>query len=279
MQRSAAARMFVREGELLVIDDVSSALDVETERELWRRIAELEGTTSLVVSHRRAAYRAADRIVVLEDAAWRPRASSTTCLLPLPGDAAPLGGRCRRYGVLPDRRPIVSRELWAASTLEARDMIPPSLLYGPKNAAMRCGPAVIVTLLSFLLTAGCASSETADEPSKPASTPVPDVAAADASPSSPEEPDIEPVENMEQARTVPAAVMLQDGKLLIVGGGEWPRDLLLCRGVRPRHRELGLRGPDGPAQGLLPYRDPARRRHRARRRGCQGPDLCRAGHR
>ena len=67
VQRSAAARMFVREGELLVIDDVSSALDVETERELWWHISELEGTTSLVVSHRRAAYRAADHIVVLKD--------------------------------------------------------------------------------------------------------------------------------------------------------------------------------------------------------------------
>ena len=69
VQRSAAARMFVREGELLVIDDVSSALDVETEGELWRHISELEGTTSLVVSHRRAAYRAADHIVVLKDGA------------------------------------------------------------------------------------------------------------------------------------------------------------------------------------------------------------------
>ena len=67
VQRSAAARMFIREGEVLVIDDVSSALDVETEGELWRRISELEGTTSLVVSHRRAAYRAADHIVVLKD--------------------------------------------------------------------------------------------------------------------------------------------------------------------------------------------------------------------
>ncbi len=66
-QRAAAARMFVRAPELLVFDDVSSALDVETERELWRRVLGLEGTTSLVVSHRRAAYRAADHIIVLED--------------------------------------------------------------------------------------------------------------------------------------------------------------------------------------------------------------------
>ena len=67
VQRSAAARMFVRAPELLVIDDVSSALDVNTERRLWTRVAEFDGTTSLVVSHRRAAYRVADHIIVLKD--------------------------------------------------------------------------------------------------------------------------------------------------------------------------------------------------------------------
>lgn len=67
VQRTAAARMFVRVPELLVFDDVSSALDVETEQELWRRVSELDDATSLVVSHRRAAYRRADHIVVLKD--------------------------------------------------------------------------------------------------------------------------------------------------------------------------------------------------------------------
>ena len=38
IQRTAAARMFVREPELLVFDDLSSALDVETERILWERV-------------------------------------------------------------------------------------------------------------------------------------------------------------------------------------------------------------------------------------------------
>ena len=38
IQRAAAARMFVRAPELLVFDDLSSALDVETERSLWERI-------------------------------------------------------------------------------------------------------------------------------------------------------------------------------------------------------------------------------------------------
>ena len=67
IQRTAAARMFVREPELLVFDDLSSALDVETERTLWDRVFERSGTTCLVVSHRRPALRRADHIIVLKD--------------------------------------------------------------------------------------------------------------------------------------------------------------------------------------------------------------------
>ncbi|MSP14579.1 MAG: ABC transporter ATP-binding protein [Chloroflexi bacterium] len=71
MQRTAAARMFVRNAELLVFDDLSSALDVETERQLWQRLfARQDGaqvTTCLVVSHRRAALRRADHVIVLKE--------------------------------------------------------------------------------------------------------------------------------------------------------------------------------------------------------------------
>ena len=67
-QRSAAARMFIREPELLVFDDLSSALDVETERQLWERIFETgKEMTCLVVSHRRPLLRRADHIIVLKD--------------------------------------------------------------------------------------------------------------------------------------------------------------------------------------------------------------------
>jgi ATP-binding cassette subfamily B protein len=86
IQRAAAARMFVRAPELLVFDDLSSALDVETERTLWERISEMQNAKGnvqtaaddaccishvafciLAVSHRRAALRRADQIVVLKD--------------------------------------------------------------------------------------------------------------------------------------------------------------------------------------------------------------------
>ncbi len=67
IQRTAAARMFVREPELLVFDDLSSALDVETERTLWERVFSETEATCLVVSHRRPALRRADNIIVLKD--------------------------------------------------------------------------------------------------------------------------------------------------------------------------------------------------------------------
>lgn len=74
MQRLAAARMFVRQPELLVFDDLSSALDVETELTLWSRIfanrTKQEDNswtpTCLVVSHRPAVLRRADQIIVLK---------------------------------------------------------------------------------------------------------------------------------------------------------------------------------------------------------------------
>ena len=70
VQRAAAARMFVRAPELLVFDDLSSALDVETERTLWERTfgeGSVGTSTCLVVSHRRTALRRADHIMVLKD--------------------------------------------------------------------------------------------------------------------------------------------------------------------------------------------------------------------
>ena len=67
VQRTAAARMFVRQAELLVFDDLSSALDVETEQLLWGRLLDRPDLTCLVISHRPAALRRADQIVVLKD--------------------------------------------------------------------------------------------------------------------------------------------------------------------------------------------------------------------
>jgi ATP-binding cassette subfamily B protein len=66
-QRTAAARMLVRNAELLVIDDLSSALDVETERTMWNRLLASGERSYLVVSHRKPALQCAGHIIVLKD--------------------------------------------------------------------------------------------------------------------------------------------------------------------------------------------------------------------
>ncbi|MCJ7753248.1 MAG: ABC transporter ATP-binding protein/permease, partial [Thermoanaerobaculales bacterium] len=67
VQRTASARMFIRRPELYVFDDLSSALDVETEKILWERLfTENDLATCLVVSHRHPALRRADQIIVMD---------------------------------------------------------------------------------------------------------------------------------------------------------------------------------------------------------------------
>ena len=81
VQRSAAARMLVRRPELLVFDDLSSALDVETEQLLWDRLfANGSGATALVVSHRRPALQRANLVVVMQDGHIAARGTATELL-------------------------------------------------------------------------------------------------------------------------------------------------------------------------------------------------------
>ena len=64
-QRLATARALVHRPELVVLDDLSSAVDVETELSLWDNLADTD-TTVIVVSHRAVALERADRVVRLE---------------------------------------------------------------------------------------------------------------------------------------------------------------------------------------------------------------------
>ena len=68
VQRAAAARMFLGQAELLIFDDLSSALDVDTEAELWARLfTRRDDVTCLVVSHSTAALARADQVLTLAD--------------------------------------------------------------------------------------------------------------------------------------------------------------------------------------------------------------------
>jgi ATP-binding cassette, subfamily B, bacterial len=66
IQRAGAARALVRRPQLLVVDDLSSALDVDTEARLWDRVAGGGFSTALLVSHRPHVLERADRVVVLD---------------------------------------------------------------------------------------------------------------------------------------------------------------------------------------------------------------------
>ncbi len=68
VQRVAAARALIHHPELLVFDDLSSALDVKTEEELWQNLLGTERMgTYLVVSHRPQVLYRADKIIVLKE--------------------------------------------------------------------------------------------------------------------------------------------------------------------------------------------------------------------
>ena len=65
-QRVAIARMLAHDSEVFVLDDVSSALDVDTELKLWEQIGR-RNKTRIAVSNRHVCLKNADKILVLKD--------------------------------------------------------------------------------------------------------------------------------------------------------------------------------------------------------------------
>jgi ATP-binding cassette subfamily B protein len=75
-QRMALARAYLRDAQLLVLDEPTAALDARSEHEVFERFAELtEGKMSLLISHRFSTVRMADRILVLANGAIQEQGS------------------------------------------------------------------------------------------------------------------------------------------------------------------------------------------------------------
>ena len=67
-QKIALARAYLRDAQLLILDEPTAALDARSEYEVFQRFAELtDGKMALLISHRFSTVRMADRIVVLEN--------------------------------------------------------------------------------------------------------------------------------------------------------------------------------------------------------------------
>jgi ATP-binding cassette subfamily B protein len=67
-QRVAIARAFLADAPILILDEATSSLDVETEREVARATeALMSGRTTIVIAHRLSTIRSADRILVFQD--------------------------------------------------------------------------------------------------------------------------------------------------------------------------------------------------------------------
>src|SRR5580658_3371060 len=67
-QKIALARAYIRDAQVMILDEPTASLDARSEYEVFQRFAELtEGKASLLISHRFSTVRMADRIVVLQD--------------------------------------------------------------------------------------------------------------------------------------------------------------------------------------------------------------------
>ncbi len=72
-QRISIARALAKKDPILVLDDSTSALDMETEQLIQQTLKELENTTKIIIAHRISAVRHADEIIVLENGAIAER--------------------------------------------------------------------------------------------------------------------------------------------------------------------------------------------------------------
>ncbi len=66
-QRISIARAFAKKNPILILDDSTSALDMETEQQIQETLRKLDGVTKVIIAHRISAVKNADEIIILKD--------------------------------------------------------------------------------------------------------------------------------------------------------------------------------------------------------------------
>ena len=79
-QRISIARALSKKDPILVLDDSTSALDMETEHLIQETLQELQNTTKIIIAHRISAVRNADEILVLQDGSIAERGTHESLL-------------------------------------------------------------------------------------------------------------------------------------------------------------------------------------------------------
>ena len=79
-QRISIARAIAKKTPILVLDDSTSALDMETEYAIQQTLLELTDTTKLIIAHRISAVRNADEIIILDNGSIRERGTHETLM-------------------------------------------------------------------------------------------------------------------------------------------------------------------------------------------------------
>ncbi len=79
-QRISIARALAKKNPILVLDDSTSALDMETEQLIQNTLRQLEHTTKIIIAHRISSVMHADEIIVLENGSIRERGNHETLM-------------------------------------------------------------------------------------------------------------------------------------------------------------------------------------------------------
>lgn len=79
-QRISIARAFAKKTPILVLDDSTSALDMETEQTIQNTLRNLEHTTKIIIAHRISSVMHADEIIILENGSIKERGTHETLM-------------------------------------------------------------------------------------------------------------------------------------------------------------------------------------------------------